>query len=299
MSASVKRLTSTECIAWVHPEIVPLFRDVDDALSEIVERGRTVHQLLNNALAASPHAGLAAPERGHPPHLGVGRDRRDPDHRRRAVRDEPRPASPAATTASASSSSCGLTSAASACCSTGGSEDRTGSERPASCPERCAARHPPATTSRTVRNQRRSGRDVASAEGDRDDRRGDGGVGGQRHQRPAGRDLGRVGADDRPQHQAGEPLLRRASSRRRSRSRSVRPRRGRRRHRSARSGPARRPAWPARPSRRRTRPAGRSPRPPRRARRSTSSGTCRCPARAPAGGRSPTPPPRPPGPAPP
>ena len=38
---------------WVHPEIVPLFRDVDDALSEIVERGRTVHQLLNNALTAS------------------------------------------------------------------------------------------------------------------------------------------------------------------------------------------------------------------------------------------------------
>ena len=53
MSASVKRLTSTECIAWVHPDIVPLFRDVDDSLSEIVERGRTVHQLLNNALAAS------------------------------------------------------------------------------------------------------------------------------------------------------------------------------------------------------------------------------------------------------
>ena len=53
MSASVKRLTSMECNPWVHPEIVPLFRDVDDALSEIVERGRTVHQLLNNALTAS------------------------------------------------------------------------------------------------------------------------------------------------------------------------------------------------------------------------------------------------------
>ena len=35
------------------PTSCPLFRDVDDALSEIVERGRTVHQLLNNALAAS------------------------------------------------------------------------------------------------------------------------------------------------------------------------------------------------------------------------------------------------------
>ena len=53
MSASVKRLTSMECNPWVHPEIVPLFRDVDDALSEIVERGRTVHQLLNNTLTAS------------------------------------------------------------------------------------------------------------------------------------------------------------------------------------------------------------------------------------------------------
>ena len=53
MSASVKRLTSPECMAWVHPDIVPLFRDVDDALSEIVERGRTVHQLLQNALTAS------------------------------------------------------------------------------------------------------------------------------------------------------------------------------------------------------------------------------------------------------
>ena len=53
MSASVKKLTSAECMAWVHPEIVPLFRDVDDALSDIVERGRTVHQLLQNALTAS------------------------------------------------------------------------------------------------------------------------------------------------------------------------------------------------------------------------------------------------------
>jgi magnesium transporter len=53
MSASVKKLTSMECVPWVHPEIVPLFRDVDDALSDIVERGRTVHQLLQNALMAS------------------------------------------------------------------------------------------------------------------------------------------------------------------------------------------------------------------------------------------------------
>jgi magnesium transporter len=53
MSASVKRLTSAECMAWVQPEIRPLFQDVDETLSEIVERGRTVHMLLNNALTAS------------------------------------------------------------------------------------------------------------------------------------------------------------------------------------------------------------------------------------------------------
>jgi magnesium transporter len=53
LSTSVKKLTSVECVPWVHPEIVPLFRDVDDVLSDVVERGRTVHQLLQNALTAS------------------------------------------------------------------------------------------------------------------------------------------------------------------------------------------------------------------------------------------------------
>ena len=53
LSAAMKRLTGPECLHWVAPEIVPLFRDVDEALAGIVERGRTVHQLLNNALAAS------------------------------------------------------------------------------------------------------------------------------------------------------------------------------------------------------------------------------------------------------
>lgn len=53
LSASMKRLTGPECMRWVHPEITPLFRDVDEALAETVERGRAVHQLLNNALSAS------------------------------------------------------------------------------------------------------------------------------------------------------------------------------------------------------------------------------------------------------
>jgi len=53
LSTAVKRLTGPECRAWVDPEIVPLFRDVDEALAQIVERGRTVHQLLNNSLAAN------------------------------------------------------------------------------------------------------------------------------------------------------------------------------------------------------------------------------------------------------
>ena len=53
MSAAVKRLTSAECTSWVDPEIVPLFHDVDEALADVVERGRLVYQLLNNALSAS------------------------------------------------------------------------------------------------------------------------------------------------------------------------------------------------------------------------------------------------------
>ena len=53
LSSAVKKLTSPECMLWVHREIVPLFRDVDEALSDVVERGRTAHQLLQNALTAS------------------------------------------------------------------------------------------------------------------------------------------------------------------------------------------------------------------------------------------------------
>ena len=50
---AIKRLTGPECIPWVEPEIVPLFRDVEEALSRILERGRSLHSLLTNALAAS------------------------------------------------------------------------------------------------------------------------------------------------------------------------------------------------------------------------------------------------------
>ena len=53
LTAAVKRLTGPECGRWVDREIVPLFRDVDEELSTVVERARAVHQLLNNALAAS------------------------------------------------------------------------------------------------------------------------------------------------------------------------------------------------------------------------------------------------------
>lgn len=53
LAFSLKRLSSSECSPWVDDAIVPLFRDVDEALAEIVERGRVLHQLLNNALAAS------------------------------------------------------------------------------------------------------------------------------------------------------------------------------------------------------------------------------------------------------
>jgi magnesium transporter len=50
---AVKRLTGPECATWVDREIVPLFHDVDEALSRILERGKTLHSLLTNALAAS------------------------------------------------------------------------------------------------------------------------------------------------------------------------------------------------------------------------------------------------------
>ena len=53
LAPAVRRLTGPECHPWVDREIVPLFRDVDEALSEILERGRTLHSLLTNALAAS------------------------------------------------------------------------------------------------------------------------------------------------------------------------------------------------------------------------------------------------------
>jgi magnesium transporter len=50
---AVTRLTGPECATWVDREIVPLFRDVEESLSRILERGKTLHSLLTNALAAS------------------------------------------------------------------------------------------------------------------------------------------------------------------------------------------------------------------------------------------------------
>ena len=90
LSAAVKRLTGPECMPWVDREIVPLFRDVDDALSKIVERGRAAAPAAEQRPVGEQHAGVDAPERGHPADLGVGRHRRHPDDRRRVVRDEPR-----------------------------------------------------------------------------------------------------------------------------------------------------------------------------------------------------------------
>lgn len=53
LSPALKRLTGPECARWVPRDIVPLFHDVEEALAEIIERGRTLHALLTNALAAS------------------------------------------------------------------------------------------------------------------------------------------------------------------------------------------------------------------------------------------------------
>jgi magnesium transporter len=53
LSSAVRQLTSTECMPWLDPEAVPLYRDVDDVLSTVVERGRTTHAQLQSVLAAS------------------------------------------------------------------------------------------------------------------------------------------------------------------------------------------------------------------------------------------------------
>jgi magnesium transporter len=53
MSAAVKQLTTPECMPWLDPAIAPRFRDVDDVLSTVVERGRSLHELLQNVLGAS------------------------------------------------------------------------------------------------------------------------------------------------------------------------------------------------------------------------------------------------------
>ena len=53
MTIAVKRLTSNECSSWIPAATTPLFRDVDEALSEIVEEARNLHRFLDNALSAS------------------------------------------------------------------------------------------------------------------------------------------------------------------------------------------------------------------------------------------------------
>jgi magnesium transporter len=53
MTLAVKRLTGRECSDWIPTATTPLFRDVDEALSEIVEEARNLHRFLDNALSAS------------------------------------------------------------------------------------------------------------------------------------------------------------------------------------------------------------------------------------------------------
>jgi magnesium transporter len=53
MAPAVRQLTSDECMPWLDPQVAPLFRDVDDVLSTIVDRARAVHELLQNVLQAS------------------------------------------------------------------------------------------------------------------------------------------------------------------------------------------------------------------------------------------------------
>jgi len=53
LSAAMATLTSSRCSRWVHHELVPLFRDVQEELAEILARTRQVQELLNNALSAN------------------------------------------------------------------------------------------------------------------------------------------------------------------------------------------------------------------------------------------------------
>lgn len=53
LTVAMKRLTSVECSRWVSEPVRPLFVDADEALAEILERTRTLHSLLTNALSAS------------------------------------------------------------------------------------------------------------------------------------------------------------------------------------------------------------------------------------------------------
>ncbi len=53
LSAAVSTLTSSRCSPWVHSELTPLFRDVEEQLAEIVGRTHNAHQLLNNVLNAN------------------------------------------------------------------------------------------------------------------------------------------------------------------------------------------------------------------------------------------------------
>jgi len=53
MSSAVKRLISSECTGWVPTATVPLYTDVDEALSEILAEARIIHELLDSAIAAS------------------------------------------------------------------------------------------------------------------------------------------------------------------------------------------------------------------------------------------------------
>lgn len=53
LSSAVRQLTSPECMPGLAPEVIARYRDVDDVLSTVVERGRTLHAQLQDVLAAS------------------------------------------------------------------------------------------------------------------------------------------------------------------------------------------------------------------------------------------------------
>ena len=90
----------------IHPEIRDYFRDVNDHLIRAREQLDAMRDLLAGSLQANLAQVARAPERGHAPDLGLGRDHRGADRDRRHLRHELRAHARAASGSSATRPRC-------------------------------------------------------------------------------------------------------------------------------------------------------------------------------------------------